>query len=205
MKKSLIALFALAGTSFGATTVVFDFDGSDLGGATNLTTIALTDTDSDFVATLTASSGTLIGGDWGTEITGATGDYIKCATKSAGLSLTFSGLVAGELYDIQLVTGVPFEGAGSWNTMNTDNEYTSTDLEFGAQNIAVRNITTYNVTGVKANEDGEITFTIGNTNGSHSASFNYAEITEATTNVPEPATASLSLLGLAALMIRRRR
>ncbi|MDO4411455.1 MAG: PEP-CTERM sorting domain-containing protein [Akkermansia sp.] len=187
--------------------MVFDFDSSDLGGATNLTTIDLTDTNSGFVATLTASSGTLIGGDWGTAKTGATADYIKCATnsKNVNLSLTFSGLIAGELYDIQLVTGVPFEGQGSWNSMNTTNEYTSTDVAFATQNIKVQDLTTYNVTGVKANEDGEITFTIVNTDGKHSASFNYAEITEATLNVPEPATASLSLLGLAALMIRRRR
>ena len=146
-------------------------------------------------------------GDWTSESkTGANYDFIKGAAKNASLTLTFSNLVAGSTYDITLVTGVPFEGAGAWNSLTTENAYTSSTLPIGQQNIAVRELTTYTVTGVTANAIGEIVFTINNTNGSHSASFNYASITGAVVPaVPEPTTATLSLLALAGLAARRRR
>ncbi len=206
MKKTLIALMATAG-AVTAETASFDFKGADLNGKTDLTSIELVDVATQFEATITALSGTLAYGDWTSESkTGANYDFIKGAAKNVSLTLTFSNLVADSLYDITIVTGVPFEGAGSWNSLSTTNTYTTTSLPLGQQNIAVRELTTYTVTGVTADETGEIVFTINNTNGSHSASFNYASITGAVVPaVPEPTTATLSLLALAGLAARRRR
>ena len=201
MKKTSIVLLALAGAAM-AETAEFDFDASDLDGKTNLTSITLVDDITRFEATITALSGNLASGSWSGQ-TGPNYDFIKGAKKNASLTLTFSNLVAGSLYDITIVTGVPFEGAGSWNSLTTSNNYTSSSLPLGQQNIAVKDLTTYVVSGVTANDFGEITFKINNTNGSHSASFNYVSISGEV--VPEPATATLSLLALAGLAMRRRR
>ena len=208
MKKYIpIVACLVAGTAFAnaADTVIFDFDATDLT-TTGLTSVTLTDELSQFKATIEVASGyTLVGGDWGTAGSGAEYDYIAASSKvqAATLTLTFSGLEAGKEYDISLVTGVPFEGAGSWNSMNTSNEYDSTDLALGTQNVQVRSITTYNVKGVLADLEGNIEFSIGKSSGAHTASFNYATITP----IPEPSTFGL-LAGLGALALvgaRRRR
>ncbi len=202
MKNTLIVLMATAGAVM-AETATFDFDASDLQGQTNLTSVELIDGVTQYKATISGVNGAqLAGGAWEGE-SGANWDFIKGAAKSASLTLTFSNLVAGSLYDITIVTGVPFEGAGSWNSLTTENAYTKSSLDLGAENIQVRNITTYEVKGVTANDAGEITFKINNTKGSHSASFNYASISDVV--VPEPTTATLSLLALAGLAARRRR
>ncbi len=205
MKNTLIALMATAGAVM-AETATFDFDVSDLLGKDNLTSVELIDGVTQFEATISGvNNAQLAGGDWSAENkSGAEYDFIKGAAKNASLTLTFSNLVAGSLYDITIVTGVPFEGAGSWNSITTQNAYTSSSLPLGQQNIAVRELTTYVVKGVTANDAGEIAFKINNTNGSHSASFNYASISGDVV-VPEPTTATLSLLALAGLAARRRR
>ncbi len=203
MKKTLITLMALAGVAM-AETATFDFNANNLTSA-DLTSIKLVDVATQFGATITALSGNLTGGAWVGQ-SGAEYDFIKGDQKNASLTLTFSNLVAGSSYDITFVTGVPFEGAGSWNSVTTTNAYTESSLPLGQQNVAVREITTYVVSGVTADEAGEITFKINNTNGSHSASFNSASISGAVVPaVPEPTTATLSLLALAGLAACRRR
>ena len=67
-----------------------------------------------------------------------------------------------------------------------------------SQNVTVKEVATFTFTGITANESGEIIFNI-ETTGKHTPSFNYAVI------IPEPATATLSLLALAGLAARRRR
>ena len=204
MKKTVITLLALAGIAAAADTAVFDFNADNLT-AQDLTAITLTDELTQYTATIETAEGfTLTGGAWNDTVTGANADYIAASSKAQGatLSLTLGGLVAGGKYDVTIVTGVPFEGAGSWNSMNTTNSYESTSLALGTQNVQVHNITTYDVTGIKADANGEITFSIGKSSGTHTASFNYASITAA---VPEPTSATLSLLALAGLAARRRR
>ena len=115
-----------------AETASFDFDISDLNGQTNLASVKLIDEITRFEATITALNASLAGGDWSTESkSGAEYDFIKGSAKNVSLTLTFSNLVAGSLYDITIVTGVPFEGSGSWNSLSTTNTYTTTSLTLG--------------------------------------------------------------------------
>ena len=138
------------------------------------------------------------GNSWQTFISGP---------KGASLSLTISGLVAGASYQIAPVTGCPFEGAGAWNSLVTSNTYGSADPSIGAnsQTIQARTPTGYTISDVIANEDGEIILTVNTPGSAHTPTFNALAISGETASVPEPATASLSLLGLVALMARRRR
>ena len=138
------------------------------------------------------------GNSWQTFISGP---------KGSSLSLTISGLVAGASYQIALVTGCPFEGAGAWNSLVTSNTYGSADPSIGAnsQTIQARTPTGYTISDVIANEDGEIILTVNTPGSAHTPTFNALAISGETASVPEPATASLSLLGLVALMARRRR
>ena len=109
---------------------------------------------------------------------------------------------------IALVTGCPFEGAGAWNSLVTSNTYGSADPSIGAnsQTIQARTPTGYTISDVIANEDGEIILTVNTPGSAHTPTFNALAISGETASVPwPPATASLSLLGLVALMARRRR
>ena len=89
----------------------------------------------------------------------------------------------------------------------TSNTYGSADPSIGAnsQTIQARTPTGYTISDVIANEDGEIILTVNTPGSAHTPTFNALAISGETASVPEPATASLSLLGLAALMVRRRR
>ncbi|MCC8124321.1 MAG: PEP-CTERM sorting domain-containing protein, partial [Akkermansia sp.] len=73
------------------------------------------------------------------------------------------------------------------------------------QTIQPRTPSGYTISDVNANEDGELILTVNTPGSSHTPTFNALAISGETASVPEPATASLSLLGLAALMVRRRR
>ena len=228
---SISMLAVVSALSASAATVLFDFNSSLLP-ETPAKTVSVTDSGSGFVATLaTASSSANLGsassaasGDWvssGTSFdTQGLGSFMEnqisfgnswqtfiSGPKGASLSLTISGLVAGASYQIALVTGCPFEGAGAWNSLVTSNTYDSAAPSIGAnsQTIQARTPTGYTISDVIANEDGEIILTVNTPGSSHTPTFNALAISGETASVPEPATASLSLLGLAALMARRRR
>lgn len=226
-----ISILAVASAlSASAATVLFDFNSSLLPEG-NVSTVSTTDDATGFTASLTTSSGNLgstvtregnTNGDWtgtGNSFNTSTletfvnnevsfGDswqtFITGGNKSAALTLTISGLVAGESYQIALVTGCPKEGAGPWNSLTTSNTYTSANPAMGGQSIQAADPTGYTISNVVANDAGEISLVV-NGKGSHTPTFNALAISGATASVPEPATATLSLLGLVALMVRRRR
>lgn len=232
MKKiASISILAVASAlSASAATVLFDFNSSLLSGD-NVQTVSTTDDDTGFTASLTTSSGNLgstvtreggTNGDWtgtGKSFNTSTLDafvsnevsfddswqtFITGGNKNATLTLTISGLVAGESYQIALVTGCPKEQAGRWNSLTTSNASTSASPTLGAESIQAADPTGYTISNIVADEAGKISLVV-NGNGSHTPTFNALAISGATASVPEPATATLSLLGLAALMVRRRR
>lgn len=232
MKKSrflsVLTLAALV-SSANAATVLFDFNASMLPG-TPSNTASVTDDASGFSVTLASASGNLGSAvtaenqtsmsDWtGTSTSFDTSSlesfigngvsfgnswqtFVSSGGKSSNLTLTLSGLVAGGHYQIAVITGCPKEQAGTWNSMTTSNSYESASPVLGANNVNVTTPTGYTITNVVANEAGQIVLTV-NGNGSHTPTFNALAVSEL--SVPEPATASLGILGLAALMMRRRR
>lgn len=232
MKKiASISILAVASAlSASAATVLFDFDSSLLPEG-NVQTVSTTNDATGFTASLTTSSGNLgstvtreggTNGDWtGTGNSFDTSDletfvnnevsfgdswktFITGGYKNATLTLTISGLVAGESYQIALVTGCPKEQAGAWNSLTTSNAYTSASPTLGAESIKAADPTGYTISNIVADEAGKISLVVNGKNG-HTPTFNALAISGATASVPEPATATLSLLGLAALMVRRRR
>ena len=76
--------------------------------------------------------------------------------------------------------------------------YKRQDPSIGAnsQTIQARTPTGYTISDVIANEDGEIILTVNTPGSAHTPTFNALAISGETASVPEPATASLSLLGL---------
>ncbi|MDD6813659.1 MAG: PEP-CTERM sorting domain-containing protein [Akkermansia muciniphila] len=129
--------------------------------------------------------------------------YVSAGSKTSGsnLTITLSNLTAGASYNISLVTGVAFEGAGSWNKLTTTNSYKSSSITLGTESIAVKALTPVTIQSIVADQNGEISLKIVNSSGAHTAAINALAITE----VPEPATATLSLLALVGLAARRRR
>ncbi|WP_418682426.1 PEP-CTERM sorting domain-containing protein, partial [Akkermansia sp.] len=68
------------------------------------------------------------------------------------------------------------------------------------------NLTDEQLAAMKANGNGKVYAVIGSSGGNNGNNGTVHDVSlEGTLAVPEPATASLSLLGLAALMLRRRR
>ncbi len=130
--------------------------------------------------------------------------YLSAGARSGNADLTvkLSGLEAGSLYNVSFVSGLDFEGSGAWTTPSTTNTYESCNMGLGTQCVPVRYLGAFDVVGMTADDEGCITFTLDST-GSHTAVINSMAV--ALQNVPEPATASLSLLALGALALRRRR
>lgn len=226
---SISMLAVVSALSASAATVLFDFNSSLLP-ETPAKTVSVTDSGSGFVATLATASSSA---NLGSASSAASGDWVSSGTsfdtqgldsfmenqisfgnswqtfisgpKGSSLSLTISGLVAGASYQIALVTGCPFEGAGAWNSLVTSNTYGSATPSLGVENINVNVPTSYTISDIIANENGEITLTVNTPSSAHTPTINALAISGETASVPEPATASLSLLGLMALMARRRR
>ena len=175
-------LAVVSALSASAATVLFDFNSSLLP-ETPAKTVSVTDSGSGFVATLATASSSA---NLGSTSSAASGDWVSSGTsfdtqgldsfmenqisfgnswqtfisgsKGASLSLTISGLVAGASYQIALVTGCPFEGAGAWNSLVTSNTYDSAAPSIGAnsQTIQARTPTGYTISDVIANySDGE--------------------------------------------------
>ncbi|MBE6418687.1 MAG: PEP-CTERM sorting domain-containing protein [Akkermansiaceae bacterium] len=207
MKKTLLTIMAMTGVC-AASTATFDFKPSDLT-ETGLKNISYTDPETLIQASISVGEPgknfTLVGGNWADK-TGPEYDYIAASGKTWGstLTLTFSGLTAGAKYNVSVVTGVPFEDSGSWNKMNLFNEYETSSVALGSSSIKVRDITLFVVDGIVADDNGNITFKITKESEAHTTSFNYATI-EQVEEIPEPTTATLSLLALAGLAVRRRR
>lgn len=206
--------------------ILFDFNSSMLSG-TPSNTASATDEASGLVVTLTTSSGalgsTVVSGgsaiDWsGTSASFDTvalgslmGDvtvfdhswktFISSGGKASNLTLTLSGLAAGERYQLAVITGCPFEGAeGSGNSMTTANSYESATPGFGEPTIPVRTPIGYTLHNVVANERGEIVLTIHGS-GSHTPVFNALAVSES--RGPVSVSASVGLLGLASLVMKR--
>lgn len=157
-KIASISMLAVASAlSASAATVLFDFNSSLLP-ETPAKTVSVTDSGSGFVATLATASSSA---NLGSTSSAASGDWVSSGVsfdtqgldsfmenkvsfgnswqtfisgpKSSSLSLTISGLVAGASYQIALVTGCPFEGAGAWNSLTTSNTYASATPSLGGR------------------------------------------------------------------------
>ena len=106
------------------------------------------------------------------------GTFISAGAKDdrADLTITLSGLQAGYKYDVSLVSGIDFEGQGSWSDISTPNTYSSSVAELGDQKIQAKSLSGYAVKDMVADASGCITFTI-NSRGSHTAVINGIAIT----------------------------
>ena len=131
----------------------------------------------------------------------------------AGLKMTIENIQAysGLTFSFSLTppgTGPTYTYSVWYETMNGD----LLELCRGSRgNNASQWNVSYDVTdeqlaAMKANGNGKVYTVIGSSGGSDNYSGTIRDISlEGTLAVPEPAAASLSLLGLAALMLRRRR
>ena len=101
------------------------------------------------------------------------GTYVTAGAKNNGadLTITLSGLNAGGKYNVSLVSGVDFEGQGSWSDINTPNAYTSSVDVLGNEKLQVRSLSGFAVVDMVADANGCITFTI-NDRGAHTAALN---------------------------------
>ena len=131
----------------------------------------------------------------------------------AGLKMTIE--------NIQAYSGLTFSfsltppGTGPTYTYSVWYETTDGDLVELCKGSRGNNASQWNVSydvtdeqlaAMKANGNGKVYTVIGSSGGSDNYSGTIRDISlEGTLAVPEPAAASLSLLGLAALMLRRRR
>ncbi len=228
MKKTLIILSMLCAGMANAATVLFDLDSTVLNGTNSVSmtssdiTITVTGStanalratnadnvsawgDSTFDSGKVTTFNNFIGSDC--DLGDAWKTFISGDAKTTDLTLTISGLTAGQSYDLGLIVGVPKEGAGSWTEVNSNNVHANSSIieglstgALGQEAVQVNNPTGFLIDNMVADESGNITFVIEG-NEFHSAGLAAVAISV----VPEPATASLSLLGLAALMMRRRR
>ena len=219
MKKTLITLLALAGVAMGEP-YLFDFKGSQI---TPSSPQSITLGNPGEIQLVATSTGNLSDGSWETltwygkdghmdeagveewtgisDLSAAATDYI---VSNAGktLTLTYKGLTAGASYDVCVIGGgYDHSGVGSWGTWSCPNEYTT---EITSANIPAKAIGAIALSDVVADQNGEIVVEF-TASAYHNVTLSAATIQFVSAPVPEPATATLSLLALAGLAARRRR
>ena len=132
----------------------------------------------------------------------------QTADGSGYFTVTFSGLAAGE-YALSIFggfTGKDVFAGQTWTEISSvtgDNSGVLTPGNAGTSSATANKGLYSSVENIVVGEDGTLTLTIqGNGSSSYGrTALNYLALTQ----VPEPATAALSLLGAAALFLRRRR
>ena len=162
-------------------------------------------------------------GDLPTGITGNLYDALttQAASNAGSHTLTFTGLAAGtyslvgfgayygndDMSPISISLGgltADWSGqscaASTWTNIASVEDSSSIAIEGDATQNANHGYY-FSANNIVVGDEGSITLTISGSDGWERTPLNYISLQA----VPEPATASLSLLGLAALMIRRRR
>ena len=251
MKKTIIALFALAGMTQAATVITFGGTSADYGFVTDAFVIdsnkvavssfehelsdgnsfSLTNTDGQNSSKFWAGKDGNIAGTWSnaaalTEMNAAMGISYTAAELSSGsgmyftapgnayskstLTFDFSHAEAGDTITMYVMATAY---AGSLSTFdvtglndasvayatNGGNGFSST----AAYSQGGGNITIFKVTGTLTDADVALTPGAGVKSGFQSVA--YTITPAATPSIPEPTTATLSLLALAGLAARRRR
>ena len=240
MKKTLIAMFALAGMAMAADvyTDVLTLPASSTywgkaasgdeasdhwSDSTSKNTISATFVNYAFVAAPNATTGKIYygcanGNGYGegdVVISTAEDKSISFNTTGRGgnggeyVAITLSGadLIAGRESDKDTLTGVTFAftnnvAAGAYSAWGyTDGDETVTKLSVNETAAGTNTIT---LTGTQLKDLDRVIFVIGNAT-SNTQVTNLSVTSTFTPAVPEPATATLSLLALAGLAARRRR
>lgn len=211
MNKTLIATTLLALGSMAASAqltdpdYIYDMKDPFYDEEDGLNRQSYTQSDNSYTKpyTLTAAEGYALKGTWKSD---PLSDYIGANSTDveATVSLKLSDLVAGQAYDVFLVTGRSDGITAGFDGLAIYNDYTYSDVDLNVTGT-IQGYTTFEITRVIADDNGEINFSIMKDAAGHTAMFNYVEIKESAALVPEPTTATLSLLALAGLAARRRR
>lgn len=144
---------------------------------------------------------------------GSTPSFVG-SNNGAAMKFVIGGLQAGGVYNLSVVLGGASGGGNSWLQLDTDNFETSStattnidsatiNADNGKIDLTASQFTHTNTVdwaNVTADADGNISIYSYSPTGNR---IGYTSLT--ITSVPEPVTSTLSLLGLAALMMRRRR
>lgn len=232
MKKTLIALLALSGVASGATTFTGDFacDNSEYTVTFDSTDLSVTHVSCDkakkninTIDSTTGQTNTEPDGETLTNATTFTPDVNigNDPANSWTLNLTLSNNT-NEVMDLSAISFDVFLFNGNGNAQSADTYARPISLTLMDGSTQIGKIDSLAMAGnnwmdvadfaltdcsIAAGETKEISLTVksAQTATSYGTYVGLNGLQVVTASVPEPATASLSLLGLAALMIRRRR